>query len=281
MNLRRLSVTFVAVLTAVPAWAQLLPAEEETEPERYVVEVIIFRHMNAPEDVGNPAALREAETLSDTGEPAGANEFDPGRAGFSRPSDRQRNGEPPVVVLEPETSEESPIVVLEPGVQEPEPLPPDAETVEEPEPILVYEPVPEEDFKLTELEERMRSLGAYEPLLHVAWIQEPYPATLAPAFRVDETYAGRPDLTGAIRFSHGRYPHLEFDLSYRPEQLAYQYPDWHGYQLHEYRRMRDGEHHYFDNAHFGAIGLVVPYEPETPEALDDATEPQEPFSAPR
>lgn len=260
MKLRKsyLAGVLATLVTAQPAWPQALPQQTlpagEEETERYLVEVLIFRHTNAPDEIGNPGAVPDTQALDDIDHPDAAPETqtfgDNGDAGAGR-------GE----VAEPEP-------VLEPAGTEPEPL-------------LSYEPVPEEDFIFTAVEERMRSRGAYEPLLHVAWIQERFQATQAPAFRVDETYAGRPDLTGTIRFYHGRYPHLEIDLSYRPESLAYEYPDWQGYRLHEYRRMRDGEDHYFDNAHFGAIARVMPYEPEMPDALEEPAGSDQPLSAPR
>lgn len=215
----------VAATLALPqAKSQPFPVEE-TETERYIVEVLVFRHTDAPAEIGEPGAV--PATAGDHGQP----EVDSVAA--------------------------------------------------EPEPELIYEPLPAEEFMLAAVEERMAASSEYEPLLHVGWIQESFPVAHAPVFRVDETYAGRPDLAGSIKFSRGRYPHLELNLDYRPEALAYEHPGWEGYQLREYRRMRDEEDHYFDNAHFGAIARVTPWEPEDRSAEDGAAVVQEPVSEPR
>lgn len=213
----------LAGLAALPAGAQE-PALVPTEVERYAVEVLVFRHENAPDDIADPATepgavpLAGPDTESDAGPVFG--DRDTGETGA------------------------------------------DADPVEL-APALSYEPLPDEERALADIETRLRETTAYEPLLYAGWVQESFAAAEAPAYSIGQ--ADAPDLIGTVRFSRGRYPHLELDLTWRPPALAGAHPDWRGYRLEEYRRMRDQEVHYFDNAHFGVIARVAPYPPEAPD----------------
>ncbi|CAN5192457.1 hypothetical protein BH24PSE2_BH24PSE2_16260 [soil metagenome] len=227
---------FLVWLLAAEAATGQAPPPADAEPERFVVEVVVFRHVDAPPDVGGP---------------------------------------PPEDVLPFGDELRLPL----PG---PDESGVDAETAIPSAPPLEYAPLPDEDRRLTPVWRQLAGSRAWEPLLHAGWIQDSFPLAGAPGFDVAQASGERPDLTGTIIFSHGRYPHLELDLRYRPEALAWEHPTWEGYPLHEQRRMRDDELHYFDAAHFGAIARVSRWLPEggadSPEApaLDDAAAPARP-----
>jgi hypothetical protein len=223
---------------ALSALAQTLDETGmETAIEQYAVELIVFRHENAPPP---PEFLPEAlpESSSD--------EF---------PDDDESA---------PSFGDTGAAAAPAPGAEP-----------ERPAEAIRRTPLAEDALELTELEARLAGLGAYAPLVHTGWIQDSYPIGEAAAF--DIVSAEHPELEGTVRFSRGRYLHLELDLSYRPPALAAAEPGWDGFKVSEDRRLRDGELHYFDNPWFGVIARVTSW---PPEAREDAPPPLS-LNAPR
>lgn len=90
---------------------------------------------------------------------------------------------------------------------------------------------------------------------------------------IAETGDKRPTNTidGMITVSRNRYLHLRADLLYRKKQPRQQEdslfsifsrdePQPEAFRMHQQRRVRDGELHYFDHPMFGLIALVTAYE---------------------
>jgi len=223
---------------AWPAFAQTLDETSmETGIDQYAVELIVFRHENAPPP---PESLPESSPRSS---PDGFADDDPPAPTFGDTG----------------------------AAAEPAP----SEAPDERAEAIRRTPLAEDVLELSDLEARLKDLGAYAPLVHTGWIQDSYPIGEAPEF--DIVAADHPELEGTVRFSRGRYLHLRLDLSYRPPGLAPTEPDWEGFELTEDRRLRDGELHYFDNPWFGVIARVTAW---PPEALEEAAQPLS-LNAPR
>lgn len=110
-------------------------------------------------------------------------------------------------------------------------------------------------FKLNGMEETLRKGKTFLPIAHIGWTQPGYPLNNTPKFSIQSYIpAFLPDniaLSGQASLARGRYLHLLLDLTY-------QAPDGQRYVLHEQRRMRSTEKHYFDHPYFGVIVSVTP-----------------------
>jgi hypothetical protein len=140
-------------------------------------------------------------------------------------------------------------------------------------------------YQLNAIRGGLRNSSGYSVLLHRAWRQVGYDAAHAIAypihFRADN---GRDRVDGSVTLVRERYLHLDVDLllttsgSASPAAGAESRP---AFRLHEKRRMRSREVHYFDHPRFGMIAVVTPYdapeeEPEPePEPADSTAQPGE------
>jgi len=85
-------------------------------------------------------------------------------------------------------------------------------------------------------------------------------------------------IDGTIRLHLGRYLHLEVDLLYRNQtepmasntfyMLGEEEQPQTLFRMHQTRRMRSGELHYFDHPMFGVLALITPYELPEPEIAE-------------
>ncbi|MCF6325069.1 MAG: peptidoglycan binding protein CsiV [Gammaproteobacteria bacterium] len=135
------------------------------------------------------------------------------------------------------------------------------------------------------------TLAATPDLTSINTLMAPAVLNHAPVLLVAQNEAGMPSretllktLTGTIKIHLGRYLHLEADLLYRsqieplknstffmnfdeieqPQTL---------FRMHQKRRLRSGELHYFDHPMFGMLVKIIPYElPEPVIELKDNTE---------
>lgn len=129
----------------------------------------------------------------------------------------------------------------------------------------------------------LRNSSGYTVLLHRAWRQVGYDAAHAIPYPIHSLAEnGRDNIEGSVTLVRERYLHLDVDLLLMTASRAAptQYADGTGstpaFRLHEKRRMRSRELHYFDHPRFGMIAVVTPYdapedEPE-PEPADTAAE---------
>ena len=92
-----------------------------------------------------------------------------------------------------------------------------------------------------------RSAG-YRPLMHVSWIQDIDANKIGDAVRIQGAHGS---IDGFVRVQRGQYLRLIIDLEYQPDAHRY-------YRLHEKRRIKFNETHYFDHPKFGVIAKVRP-----------------------
>jgi Peptidoglycan-binding protein, CsiV len=140
-------------------------------------------------------------------------------------------------------------------------------------------------YQLGDVRGGLRNSSGYTVLLHRAWRQAGYDAAHAipyPIYSLAEN--GRDSIEGSVTLVRERYLHLDVDLLLLTASRAAptQYADGHGstpaFRLHEKRRVRSRELHYFDHPRFGMIAMVTPYdapeeEPE-PEPVDATAVPE-------
>ena len=156
------------------------------------------------------------------------------------------------------------------------------------------------EFRLGDVMSKLQSDSRYQPLLHIAWRQPTLSPKAAPPVFVysgmdTPSNSGLVNtgfqmvgpqsvkLYGLIRLSVSRYLHVETDLHYRTPVMQQQYVLEEGgsgffggssepqeklvqrkvlldFRMHESRRMRSKEIHFFDHPMFGMIVTVTPYE---------------------
>ncbi len=86
---------------------------------------------------------------------------------------------------------------------------------------------------------------AYQPLLHLAWVQRVAANSISDAVRVQSD-----EVNGFIRIQRGSYLHLLADMEYKPGPVIF--------HLKEKRRLKLNETHYLDHPKFGIIARVSP-----------------------
>jgi len=235
------------LLFGAAAWPQDSEEEQELAPKRYEVELIVFRHLdqqhNTPEVP--PIALNRLPPLdSGAADDRTDSIFLADDALMNNPDETDPDGSDPSV----ETSDDFAVTN------------PDAE-------FPYFTVIEAESLKLGRSYRRLEQLDAYEPLLHLGWIQPalstadaiPYQVIL----RMNEGSAANlnraEDLSGTITLYKERYLHLELDLALEPAPSA-------GFttpviqNLKESRRVRDPSSHYFDHPRFGVIARIQLFE---------------------
>jgi hypothetical protein len=120
--------------------------------------------------------------------------------------------------------------------------------------------LPESQFQLNDIANKLRSTGVYVPVAHVAWSQTPSAwgtRTGLPVERLGLNVAG---LTGSVSLERGQYLHLGMTLSYAMPNPPAGIGAAPGTPLilNESRRIRFYERNYFDHPAFGVIALVTP-----------------------
>lgn len=217
-------------------------AEPPSPPELYEVELIVFRHAD------QTRTTPESPTVSSIFEP------------------------PPLELTLPEL----PVLPGSGAVQAGGPLTIDADERPRLAPIefhlLELEPV-HPDFvplrpgqhQLDRAYERLARIDAYEPLLHLGWIQPARNTGDTRPFRIEPDVAGRSGITGSVSLFKERYLHIEMDLSLTAEPAPGKTPFFFGWgtdetpqphRLSESRRIIGTATHYFDGPYFGVIARI-------------------------
>lgn len=120
--------------------------------------------------------------------------------------------------------------------------------------------IPPTAWQLTDLENRLRSSGAYVPIAHAAWSQTASSWGTRAGFPLQRLGVDVPGLTGTVFFERGQFLHLGMTLTYAmaaPPAGLGAAPDT-PFTLNESRRVRFYERNYFDHPAFGVIALVTP-----------------------
>ena len=234
---------FVAAAIACAAQAQAqAPQSFATEPPipRYEVEVIVFAHRDfdpteerfeqAPNGFGATATLRETPYFDETA-------FAPPAIPATPPLAQPPVGPSPLELAAAARAES-----------------------------LSVRPLRPEELKLGTEYRKLRAIAAYQPLVHVGWVQPGLPE--ADSMPVDLGTLGVLNPRGTVRVHLTRYLHVTLDLTYQgssstpPAQSSVDGLDElilaPQYRLATTRRVISTELHYFDHPAFGVLVRVTP-----------------------
>jgi len=120
--------------------------------------------------------------------------------------------------------------------------------------------LPSSQFQLTEIENRLRTSGAYVPVAHVAWSQTASAWGSRAGFAVQKVGIDVPGLSGTVFLERGQFLHLGMALSYALPDPPSGLGAGSGttFTLNQSRRVKFYERNYFDHPAFGVIALVTP-----------------------
>jgi hypothetical protein len=148
---------------------------------------------------------------------------------------------------------------------EAEPLPVDPVAAQRAAALSIRPLLPSE-LKLNTEYRKLQAIAAYEPLVHVGWLQPGLPEADAQPF--DLKMLGILNPSGTVRVHLSRFLHITLDLSYQADAGAAPVPVASDgldelvfaprYHLQATRSARSGELHYFDHPAFGALVRVTP-----------------------
>ncbi len=128
-----------------------------------------------------------------------------------------------------------------------------------------FVPLREDRRSLARVYERLEQIDAYEPILHVGWVQPARESDNSNPYRFEPSAIDATGLAGTITLYKERYLHLEIDLSLESQQAAVETDFLLGpgaadapeaYTLTESRRIRGLTEHYFDHPRFGIIARI-------------------------
>lgn len=109
--------------------------------------------------------------------------------------------------------------------------------------------IPPAELQLGDLQAKLASSGAWQPLAHVGWVQTASSWGSRAGFTTGQVGINVPGLSGVVYLERGTYLHLGFGLRYAGAS---------SYALNETRRVKFYERNYYDHPAFGVIALVTP-----------------------
>jgi hypothetical protein len=125
-------------------------------------------------------------------------------------------------------------------------------------------PLSATQFQLGGTESALRRNSTYEPIAHFGYrVTTSEPDSGTPV-RIESLADGASGLSGTVTLQRGRFLHLALDLAYTtanpPAKLvaANATPGPLTFHLHQDRRMRPFERHYFDHPAFGVVAIITP-----------------------
>jgi hypothetical protein len=120
--------------------------------------------------------------------------------------------------------------------------------------------LPAAQFQLSEIENKLRSSGAYVPIAHVAWSQTASAWGTRAGFTVQKLGIDVPGLSGTVFLERGQFLHLGVALSYAPPDPPAGLGAAPGttFTMNQSRRVKFYERNYYDHPAFGVIALVTP-----------------------
>ena len=217
--------------------------EIPAQPTRYEVELIVFRHVdqsrNTPEIPAEGSLVRKS----------------------------------PLTLNRADDADQPFMTTLEAGIMEPRERVPTVDfylmdlKAEYPD----FIPLDDASMELNSVFRRLDNLDAYQPLVHLGWIQTTKSAANAVPYQIHIRDQGRDDVSGSITLYRERYLHLELDLALDPAVDEYgtdvQATGRKQHKLTESRRIREPSSHYFDHPLFGVIARIqkIVVEPPTAE----------------
>ena len=245
------------LLTMAMAIAMTMAAAAEA-PERYEVELIIFRHVDQSR---NTAEIPAASSIFHP------SPLDLTIAEMQAPVPKTTTGQ--VIMpgnIPSELPRRAPIRFY---ILELNPAYPD------------FVPMRDETRSLNRVYKRLERIDAYEPIAHVGWIQPARDTDSTKTFRFPssttgsttgstagstmESTVGATGITGTITLYKERFLHLEVDLTLETEKSPVETWSFLGagendspdiYKLTESRRIQGSAMHYFDHPQFGVIARI-------------------------
>ncbi len=126
--------------------------------------------------------------------------------------------------------------------------------------------LPASQFQLNDIENKLRSSGAYAPIAHIAWSQTASAWGTRAGFPIQRLGADIPGLAGTVFLERGQYLHLGMSLSYAAPAPPTGIGAAPGttFVMNQSRRVRFYERNYFDHPAFGVIALVTPTQGKRP-----------------
>lgn len=242
-QLIRISCLFALLTSAGTA----MSAETNKAPDRYEVELILFRHVdqsrNTPEI------------------PAASSIFSPSPFDLT-PGDVP--AQTPIILDESGQQPHSNLLIVETGVRNRRP--PIGFYILELDPAFPdFVPLHKDTFRLGRAYNRLVKIDAYEPLMHIGWIQPARNTDESKPYRFEPSTTDETGISGTITLYKERFLHLEIDLSLETESRPVRTPLFPGpgnsetpdvFKLTESRRIRGTTTHYFDSPQFGLITRV-------------------------
>jgi hypothetical protein len=216
-------------------------AEPENAPARYEVELILFRHIdqsrNTPEI------------------PAASSIFNPSPLDLTL---AEIPSQPPV---EPSTG--NPLIIdAGPHIRRP-PISFHISDLDPSYPDFV--PLREDTHTLMRTYQRLEKIDAYEPLLHIGWIQTAWSTDDSRPYRFEPPATDGIGISGTVTLYKERFLHIEVDLALETVKQPVRTPFFIGsgsgdspdvFKLTESRRIRGTTTHYFDSPQFGLITRI-------------------------
>ncbi len=126
--------------------------------------------------------------------------------------------------------------------------------------------LPATGFQLNDIENRLKSSGAYTPVAHIAWSQTASAWGTRAGFPIQRLGADVPGLSGTVFLERGQYLHLGMSLSYASPSPPGGIGAAPGttFVMNQSRRVRFYERNYYDHPAFGVIALVTPTQGKRP-----------------
>jgi Peptidoglycan-binding protein, CsiV len=120
--------------------------------------------------------------------------------------------------------------------------------------------IPSTAYQLTDIENKLRSSGAFVPVAHAAWSQTASAWGTRAGFPLQKLGVETPGLSGTVFLERGQYLHLGMTLTYAdpsPPAGLGAAPGT-AFTINQSRRIRFYERNYYDHPAFGVIALVSP-----------------------
>jgi len=120
--------------------------------------------------------------------------------------------------------------------------------------------IPEAQFQLNGLAQKLQNTTNYQPIAHFAWQQTASSWGSRAGFTVAKLAGSVPGLSGTIYLESGDYLHLGMSLSYQTSNPPPGLSASPGtvFSLNESRRVKWDQLNYYDHPAFGVIALVTP-----------------------
>jgi hypothetical protein len=125
-------------------------------------------------------------------------------------------------------------------------------------------PLSPAQFQLTGTESALRRNPNYEPIAHFGFRVTPGDRDTGTPVHIESLVDAASGLTGTVTLERGRFLHLALDLAYTtstpPARLLAPNaaPGPVTFWIHQDRRMKPFERHYFDHPAFGVVAIVTP-----------------------